>query len=57
MPVCEFDGHCVWLECARLAWNLSRWIEQLAVDEEVVRWDQPLVDALHQLLDRGRQKK
>ncbi len=39
MPVREFDGNCAWLECARLAWNLAKWIAQLALDEEVVRWE------------------
>lgn len=39
MPVREFAGNCAWLEIARLAWNLAKWIAQLALPEEVVRWE------------------
>jgi hypothetical protein len=39
MPVAEFAGNCAWLEIARLAWNLGKWIAQLALPEEVVRWE------------------
>ncbi|MEJ2131015.1 MAG: IS1380 family transposase [Gammaproteobacteria bacterium] len=39
MPVAEFDGNAAWLEIARLAWNLGKWIAQLALDDEVVRWE------------------
>ena len=39
MPVAEFAGNCAWLEIARLAWNLAKWIAQLALPEEVVRWE------------------
>jgi hypothetical protein len=38
MPVAEFAGNCAWLEIARLAWNLGKWIAQLALPAEVVRW-------------------
>ena len=39
MPVAEFDGNSAWLEIARLAWNTGKWIAQLALPEEVVRWE------------------
>jgi hypothetical protein len=39
MPVAEFMGNAAWLEIARLAWNLGKWIAQIALPEEVVRWE------------------
>lgn len=39
MPVREFDGNRAWLEIARLAWNLAKWIALLALPDEVVRWE------------------
>ena len=39
MPVAEFMGNSAWLEIARLAWNLGKWIAQLALPAEVVRWE------------------
>jgi Transposase DDE domain group 1 len=39
MPVAEFMGNSAWLEIARLAWNLGKWIAQLALPSEVVRWE------------------
>ncbi len=39
MPVAEFDGNAAWLEIARLAWNLAKWIAQLVLPPEVVRWE------------------
>ena len=39
MPVAEFDGNSAWLEIARLAWNMAKWIAQLALPKEVVRWE------------------
>jgi hypothetical protein len=39
MPVAEFDGNSAWLEIARLAWNIGKWIAQLALPDEVVRWE------------------
>ena len=39
MPVAEFLGNSAWLEIARLAWNLGKWIAQLALPSEVVRWE------------------
>ena len=39
MPVAEFDGDSAWLEIARLAWNLGKWIAQLSLPDEVVRWE------------------
>ena len=32
-------GNSAWLEIARLAWNLGKWIAQLALPAEVVRWE------------------
>jgi hypothetical protein len=39
MPVAEFMGNSAWLQIARLAWNLGKWIAQLALPSEVVRWE------------------
>jgi len=39
MPVAEFDGNSAWLEIGRLAWNLGKWIAQLVLPAEVVRWE------------------
>lgn len=39
MPVAELAGNRAWLEIARLAWNLGKWIAQLALPSEVVRWE------------------
>ncbi len=39
MPVAEFDGNSAWLEIGRLAWNLGKWIAQIALPAEVVRWE------------------
>jgi hypothetical protein len=39
MPVAEFRGNSAWLEIARLAWNLGKWIAQVALPSEVVRWE------------------
>ncbi len=39
MPVREFAGNSVWLEIARLAWNLCKWLAQLVLPEETVRWE------------------
>jgi hypothetical protein len=39
MPVAEFDGNSAWLEIARLAWNMAKWIAQLSLPKEVVRWE------------------
>jgi len=37
MPVAEFVGNSVWLQIARLAWNLGKWIAQIALSSEVMR--------------------
>jgi hypothetical protein len=37
MPGAEFSGNWGWLQSARLAWNLGKWIAQLALPAEVVR--------------------
>lgn len=39
MPVAGFVGNSVWLEIARLAWNLGKWLAQLVLPDEVVRWE------------------
>ncbi len=39
MPVAEFDGNSAWLEIARLAWNLGKWIALLCLAPEVIRWE------------------
>jgi hypothetical protein len=39
MPVAEFLGNSAWLQIARLAWNLGKWIAQIALPSEVVRWE------------------
>jgi len=39
MPVREFAGNSAWLEIARLAWNLAKWLAQLVLPEETVRWE------------------
>jgi Transposase DDE domain group 1 len=39
MPVAEFMGTSAWLEIARLAWNLGKWIDQISLPSEVVRWE------------------
>lgn len=39
MPVAELAGNRAWLEIARLAWNLGKWVAQLALPAEVVRWE------------------
>lgn len=39
MPVAEFLGNSAWLEIARLAWNLGKWMAQIALPSEVVRWE------------------
>ena len=60
MPVGEFDGNSAWLEIGRLAWNLGKWIAQLALPAEVVRWEwkrfrQAFVYVAAQVLRRARQ--
>ncbi len=60
MPVAEFDGNSAWLEIARLAWNMAKWIALLALPEETVRWEwkrfrQAFVYVAAQVLRRSRQ--
>lgn len=60
MPVAEFAGNCAWLENARLAWNIGKWIAQLSLEPEVVRWEwkrfrQAFVYLAAQVIKRGRQ--
>lgn len=39
MPVAEMRGNAAWLEIARLAWNLAKWIAHVAMPNEVSRWE------------------
>lgn len=60
MPVREFAGNCAWLEIARLAWNLAKWIALLALPEEVVRWEwkrfrNAFVNLAAEVIKRSRQ--
>jgi hypothetical protein len=32
-------GNSAWLQIARLAWNLGKWIAEIALPSEVVRWE------------------
>ncbi len=61
MPVAEFDGNSAWLEIGRLAWNLGKWIAQLALPDEVMRWEwkrfrQAFVHVAAEVVHRGRQR-
>lgn len=60
MPVAEFGGNSAWLEMARLAWNIGKWIALLALPEESIRWEWKrfrlaFVYVAAQVLRRGRQ--
>ena len=60
MPVAEFDGNSAWLEIGRLAWNLGKWIAQLVLPAEVVRWEwkryrKAFVHLAAEVILRGRQ--
>lgn len=60
MPTAERDANAAWLEIARLAWNLAKWVAQLALPEEVVRWEwkrfrQAWVYVAAQVITRSRQ--
>jgi len=39
MPVAEYEGNSAWLQIARLAWNLGKWIAALALPAEASRWE------------------
>lgn len=39
MPVAQKRGNEAWLEIARLAWNLGKWVAQMALGKEVPRWE------------------
>ena len=59
MPVAEFMGNSAWLQIARLAWNLGKWIAQIALPSEVVRWEwkrfrRPFVYIAAKVLKMGR---
>ena len=61
MPVAEFDGNSAWLEIGRLAWNLGKWIAQLVLPSEVVRWEwkryrRAFVHVAAEVVHRSRQR-
>jgi len=61
MPVAELDGNSAWLEIGRLAWNLGKWIAQLALPAEVVRWEwkryrKAFVHLATEVIHRSRQR-
>jgi len=39
MPVAEYLGNCAWLQMARLAWNIGKWIAVLSLPPAVSRWE------------------
>lgn len=60
MPVREFAGNCAWLEIARLAWNLAKWLCQLVLPEETSRWEwkrfrRAFIEIPVEVIKRGRQ--
>jgi Transposase DDE domain group 1 len=60
MPVAEFAGNAAWLQIARLAWNFGKWIAQLALPPETVRWEwkrfrQAFVHVAAQVVHHARQ--
>jgi hypothetical protein len=61
LPVAEFHGNQAWLEIARLAWNLGKWIAKLALGEDVSRWEwkrfrRAFVDIAGQVINCARRK-
>lgn len=60
MPVAEFAGNAAWLEVARLAWNLGRWVAAIALPAECGRWEwkrlrRAFVDVAVQVVHQSRQ--
>jgi hypothetical protein len=60
MPVAEYLGNCAWLEIARLAWNIGKWIAVLALPAEVTRWEwkrfrKAFVFVIAAVVKKGRQ--
>lgn len=39
MPVREAAGNAAWIEIARLAWNIGKWLSLLALPIETLRWE------------------
>jgi hypothetical protein len=39
MPTGQFAANSAWLEIARMAWNLAKWLAQLVLPEETTRWE------------------
>lgn len=62
MPVAEMRGNAAWLEIARLAWNLGKWIAHIALRNEVARWEwkrfrRAFVDFAVQVVRAARQTR
>jgi hypothetical protein len=62
MPVAEMRGNAAWLEIARLAWNLGKWIARHVLPEEVSRWEwkrfrRAFVDVAVQVVRIARQTR
>lgn len=60
MPVREAAGNAAWIEIARLAWNLGKWLSLLALPLETLRWEwkrlrQAFVYVAAEVLLRARQ--
>lgn len=60
LPVAEMRGNAAWLEIARLAWNLGKWLAFIALPDEVSRWEwkrfrRAFVDIAVQVVRTGRQ--
>jgi hypothetical protein len=60
MPVGEAAGNEAWLEIARLAWNLGKWLSLLALPIETIRWEwkrvrRAYVNVAAEVLLRSRQ--
>jgi hypothetical protein len=39
MPVREAHGNAAWVEIARLAWNMGKWLALIALPQNTVRWE------------------
>jgi hypothetical protein len=39
MPVREASGNAAWVEIARLAWNMGKWLALLALPLHTARWE------------------
>jgi hypothetical protein len=60
MPVREFAGNEAWLEVARLAWNMAKWLGLLVLPLESIRWEwkrfrAAFIIVAAEVIHRGRQ--